>query len=657
MNRAIGGMLVAALVISAASQPRAQANRNDQIYAALRTNALARLRSLVRSSSDANVRDEQGNTPLIDAAAVGSVAAVRFLLDSGAEVNAQNNAGLSALMMAATDLSKTRELLDRGAKVNATTQTGRSALFLALMARDSAPIARLLLAKGADPTIVDAFKNTMLNAAAAGNDTDAIRMMVDAGIDVNAAAVTGTAPLALVAGQQNVTATKLLLAKGANPNAVGDPGMAAGGPDPKAGAVVLHAYTPLLAAAAFGPAELVQALLDAGANVNAVEGRKLSALMLAVASDHQDPAVIRLLLARGANPALKSAQGDTAADWATRVGAPDAIGLLHAEKPQVAAVETTTAPLDPRTAVERSVALLEKSSQIFYDGSGCVSCHAQSITDLAVAEARARRVRVDESAAAGRNQMLRNGGGFPVDVLYQRLDIHVPEIIEYQLAGLAANQYPADRLTDAMAINVAVHQSQDGAWHPPSGIQQRPGGEDGEIFRTALGIRSLKAYGPPARGEEMQARIARARAWLLRARPLTSEDRNMQLLGLYWAGASQSSLRRIGDTILAAQRPDGGWAQRDGLGSDAYATGEALYALAKPGVVIPSTPAYQQGVKFLLATQRADDGSWRVKSRSPKFQVPFQSFPYAGDQWISQWGTGWATMALAQAIETRRSTD
>jgi hypothetical protein len=240
-----------------------------------------------------------------------------------------------------------------------------------------------------------------------------------------------------------------------------------------------------------------------------------------------------------------------------------------------------------------------------------------------------------------------------VDILYERMDIRVPEIVAYQLAGLAAAGYPPDRMTDAMAFHIAASQNADGAWHNQFGVQQRPGGEDGDIFRTALGIRSLKAYGPPGRGPEMQTRIAKARRWLLQAKPVTAEDRSMQLLGLEWAGASGNTLKQVAKTILAEQQPDGGWRQREGLGSDAYATGESLYALAKAGGIAPSDPAYQKGVKFLLTTQRASDGSWRVESRAPKFQTLFQSgFPYAGDQWISSWATGWATMALAQAIET-----
>jgi hypothetical protein len=150
----------------------------------------------------------------------------------------------------------------------------------------------------------------------------------------------------------------------------------------------------------------------------------------------------------------------------------------------------------------------------------------------------------------------------------------------------------------------------------------------------------------------MASRIASARAWLTHAPTVTAEDRNMQLLGLAWAGASAASLTSYASGIHAAQDADGGWRQRDGLGTDAYATGESLYALAKGGGVSPSDPPYQRGVRYLLTTQRASDGSWHVASRSPKFQAYFQSgFPYAGDQWISQWATGWASMALAQAID------
>ena len=165
----------------------------------------------------------------------------------------------------------------------------------------------------------------------------------------------------------------------------------------------------------------------------------------------------------------------------------------------------------------------------------------------------------------------------------------------------------------------------------------------------ALSIRALKVYGSPGRAAEMNARIAKARAWLLAARPVTSDDRNMQLLGLSWADTDTATLKRLAAAILAQQQPDGAWRQHAGVATDAYATGQSLYVLAKAGGVSPSDPSYQRGVNYLIATQSAN-GSWRVASRAPKFQAFFNSgFPYGGDQWISAWATSWATMALAQA--------
>ena len=121
----------------------------------------------------------------------------------------------------------------------------------------------------------------------------------------------------------------------------------------------------------------------------------------------------------------------------------------------------------------------------------------------------------------------------------------------------------------------------------------------------------------------------------------------MQLLGLAWANADKSTLRMLGEKLLAQQHPDGGWAQRAGFESDAYATGQALYALHQASGQPVSSPPYRRGVKHLLDTQ-FEDGSWHVTSRAVKFQPYFESgFPHGLDQWISSAATAWAAMALA----------
>ena len=653
MTRVLAGFATATLIMTAAAAAVPQPTGDPAVdrYQAIRTNDLARLKTLVTTRDEANARGPLGSTPLMDAAVVGSIEAMAFLLDKGADANAQNPFGTTALMMSATDAAKVRLLLDRGATANAASKQGRTALFVAAMSEPSAAIVKLLIAKGADVHAKDAFQNTMLTAAAYGNDLATMRLMLDGGIDVNAAGATGVTPLLGAAYHGNLDAIRLLLSRGARVNAVARLPTLFPIDAPKSGPIALTDVTPLLAAASGGSADLIKALLDAGADVNAKDGRGMTPLMLAVATNHQNPDVIRLLIARGADAAAQSKAGEAAGDWARKLGWPAAMELLHvsrAQPPAAAIAAPAAGSGDVKTAAERGLALLETSSQKFFEGSGCVSCHHQNATGLAAGEARLKGIRFDAKASAARIDMLKEGP--PPQLLLERMEINVPEIFASALVALAAENVPANPVTDMIVADLAATQAIDGSWHIQNGLGDRPPSAEGGITRTALCLRSLKVYGPQGRGAEMDARVAKARRWLAAAKPVTAEDRNMQLLGLRWADADVSTLKRLAAAILAHQQPDGAWRQHAGVGTDAYATGQSLYALAKAGGVAPTDAAYQRGVSYLLTTQNAN-GSWRVTSRAPKFQAFFNSgFPYGGDQWISAWATGWATMALAQAV-------
>src|SRR5207247_7108152 len=91
---------------------------------------------------------------------------------------------------------------------------------------------------------------------------------------------------------------------------------------------------------------------------------------------------------------------------------------------------------DVKAAAARSMALLETSSQKFYETSGCISCHHQNIADLAAAGARAKGIAVSAEAVMARMRMLSTEP--PPQPLYERMDIGVPEIFGQQLASFAA---------------------------------------------------------------------------------------------------------------------------------------------------------------------------------------------------------------------------
>jgi hypothetical protein len=210
--------------------------------------------------------------------------------------------------------------------------------------------------------------------------------------------------------------------------------------------------------------------------------------------------------------------------------------------------------------------------------------------------------------------------------------------VSYLLDGLAAEGYQPDETTAAMAHLVSLQQNPDGSFRA---FKARPPIESSVISATALSLRALQVYGADA-----GPRIAKAREWLRTANPLTHEEKAMKLLGLAWAKAGADDLRAAAQPLLADQRPDGGWAQLPALETDAYATGQALFALHAAGQISTGDAVYGRGSAFLLRTQMPD-GSWLVRSRSFPFQPYKESgFPHGKDQWISAAGSSWAAMAL-----------
>src|SRR5262249_21963080 len=107
-------------------------------------------------------------------------------------------------------------------------------------------------------------------------------------------------------------------------------------------------------------------------------------------------------------------------------------------------------------------------------------------------------------------------------------------------------------------------------------------------------------------------------------------------------------LNCLARSLRQHQRTDGGWAQLPTLGTDAYATGQALYTLAHFVEAPMTDPAWQRGLRFLLETQE-EDGTWHVARRAVAFQPTMKSgFPHHRDSWISAAATSWAVLALTQ---------
>ena len=640
--KSVGFVLV--LTLTTASQAP---DASDSFYQAIRNDDLAALRSLIRDAG-VDTKDRLSQTPLMLASAFGSPEAVRFLLASGADARAASGSGVTALHWGAANAAKVRLLLESNADVNAVSQIGRTPLLVAASASGTAESVRLLLARGAKVNVADNVGITPLTAAALVNDAEVVTLLLANGAEVSTPPVTGQAgtPLMAAATNGNLEIVRMLLGRGADPDTVSADSAAM----VKNGPIQFGRVTALHFAVLSGNPAVVERLLAADAAVDAIDIRGMTALMMAIATDRPEPRIIRMLIDAGASTSIRSKADETAIDWATKFQHPSVLAALKLRHETPPANRTEVTPVaahvrPPAATVERSLPLLRDASVKMLTNGGCVACHAQPLTGMAVTLARARgwTVAAAESeftqviAAQTANSpgliQLREGGGLPDGLLYGAWLLET---------GAKA----PSRSTDAIAHYLAAKQRGDGSWEGVGG--SRAPMQDGNFSRTALSIRALTAYPTPARHAEYAERVQRAAGWLASRPPLSTEDRAMQLLGLLWAKADPKLRDTRVRELLALQRPDGGWAQTPYLQSDAYATGQVLYTLRQLGVPAVDA-ALQRGTAYLGRTQ-ADNGTWHVVNRAMKLQPYFEGgFPYGHDQWISHAGTAWAVMGLASA--------
>ena len=275
-----------------------------------------------------------------DAAKARDVAAVRALLKQGADVNAAQGDGMTALHWAASlgDSTLTQMLISAGANVRATTRLGGlTALHMASQA-GHAPVVAALVAAGADPNLATSTGASALMLAARSGSAETATRLVEVGADINRAEKTfGQTALMVAAGLDRADLIRLLLSRGADWKAAssvadlkaltapaeqeGRPQAAAGGGGSRvdvAGVTRGYRYNELIGsqggltalhfAARQGSANAVRALVGGGVDVNQVSpGDRATPLLVAIINGHFDLAAY--LIEHGADPNLASDAG------------------------------------------------------------------------------------------------------------------------------------------------------------------------------------------------------------------------------------------------------------------------------------------------------------------------------------------------------------
>ncbi|KAK6213149.1 Ankyrin repeat domain-containing protein 50 [Colletotrichum tabaci] len=266
-------------------------------------------------------------TLLADAIMTGNEPLVQFLLDKGADLEANATSSRAPLVLAVETEHEgmVHLLIKNGVDKDVVTEYGSTALTTAC-ARQSDTLVRMLLDHGANPNVEADGDETALTVACNKGSDAMVQMLLDHGANPNNRLNDGYTALMAACVEGSDTVVQILLNHGAKPNMKANDG-----------------FTALMAACNKGSDAMVQMLLDHGANPNNRLNDGYTALMVACVEGSDT--VVQILLNHGAKPNMKANDGFTALMAACVEGSDTVVQILlnHGAKPNMKANDGFTA--------------------------------------------------------------------------------------------------------------------------------------------------------------------------------------------------------------------------------------------------------------------------------------------------------------------------
>jgi ankyrin repeat protein len=307
-------------------------------------------RLLLENGANVNAKNPHGESALILAAKYGHTGIVKRLLEAGAKINAMNKFGQTSLILSAknghSDTVKT--LLESGANVNDKDLNGKTALIVSAKNGHTYTV-ETLLEKNADTNVQDKNGKTALMLSAIYGYIPIVQVLINKGVDVNARDMLfNTTALMEAARKGHIAIVKLLLDSGADVNAKDSHGQTA------LIRAAKHGFSGTSSSAGFfghggfsnranstNHIDTIRALLDRGADLNAKDREGWTALMRAAEKGYV--ITVKILLSKGADVNVQNKFGKTALMYAKQKGYNEIVKLIQEDIVEEAKIDNTTA--------------------------------------------------------------------------------------------------------------------------------------------------------------------------------------------------------------------------------------------------------------------------------------------------------------------------
>ncbi len=269
----------------------------------------------------------------------------------------------------------------------------------------------------------------------------------------------------------------------------------------------------------------------------------------------------------------------------------------------------------PREAAQRGLEWLQQSAVDWTDRNKCFGCHVQAQALMGQAVALENGYRVSMPAVKWLADFMRKQQT-PEGTLgaNHELSSAVFGAMGFAYAAEASGRTNYPELLKTVDYVLRI-QAKDGSipeeFSDPPVVQ-------GQFMLAGNALVAFEWAAAHSRDPKYRQAAQDAITWIANSEPEITQDVAFKIVAVNHYGTLEQKRAAwpLVETLAAQQAPDGGWKETPSMeGSNAFATGQVLYAIKQAGISVRSE-MFKRGVDYLLKTQVREptpaNGSWKA---------------------------------------------
>lgn len=262
----------------------------------------------------------------------------------------------------------------------------------------------------------------------------------------------------------------------------------------------------------------------------------------------------------------------------------------------------------PRHAAQRGIEWLQAAAMDWQAAHSCYGCHVQSQVMMGLAVSREGKYVINDNCLRELVKYVEANQNPDGSVSNNGAIITATQ---FGAMGFAAFNRVSETKSPALTKSATWLLSKQQKTGEITSDHTEPPIDQGTFMTTANSVDAFIQAFSESRDNHFKQAAQKGMDWIVANKTQTTQDEVFKIIALSRFGNAEQKkgIPRLLQQLKSEQQPDGGWREVAAMqGSNAFATGQVLYAFKQAGVDVES-PEFSRGVSFLLKNQK-ETGDW-----------------------------------------------